>query len=283
MRTVRFKSVLHGAAYKMGFDPYTPDLSDEQAMSLTEFINTTIREVWDHAHWPESILIEQRYYRDQWDAAVEYDIGDEVWHSSSEKYYSALTSNTNMDPAVETSDWEEAVDMRKYLPYSQTGKTDIDALIHAYQRDPRIITAPEELCVKKLADGYQFGRLAPDAVFIEYRARAPQFSSVEYSAGIQYAVGDVVYVPSTGECYKALIATEGMDPVTTLTDWAQVEFPYFASEVVKEYAYSYLLLEDGEAAKAKEIRSIADDMLTDREIIEFEQQGQQEQFSVRGI
>jgi len=267
----------------MGLDPNTPDLTDEQAISLTEFINTAVRRVWEHAHFPETILVEERHYRDDWNAATAYAIADEVWLPAQEKYYTALTANTNKDPATELTDWEESTDLRKYLPFSQIGKTDVDALINAYQKDPRIITAPEKLYFKKTSDGYQFGRFAPDAVFIEYRAPAPQFTSSEYSAATQYAANALAYVPTTGECYKALVDTEGNDPTTSSDEWVKVDFPYFASDVVKEYAYSSLLIEDGEFSKADKIRQNAEDLLIELEIIELEQQGQNERFSVRGI
>lgn len=99
MRTVTFKSVLHGTAQKMGLDPNTPDVNLDQALSLTEFINSRVRQVYDHALWPETKLIEERHYRDNWDSSVSYYAGQEVWVPSEESYYIALIDNEDVDPS----------------------------------------------------------------------------------------------------------------------------------------------------------------------------------------
>lgn len=285
MRTVTFKSVLHGTAQKMGLDPNTPDVNLDQALSLTEFINSRVRQVYDHALWPETKLIEERHYRDNWDSSVSYYAGQEVWVPSEESYYIALIDNEDVDPSDVASSlgvWSIPDVLRKYLPYQQAGKIEVDALIQAYERDPRITGNPPTLSFNKLSDGYQFENFAPNSVFIEFRSRAPIFTAIEYSPGVQYHASEVVYVADEGECYKALRTTEGMDPVTSIADWAKVDFPYFMSEVVKEFAYSDLLVEDGELSKAKARLEVAEEMLVDSEIVEFDQQRQQEKFTVQG-
>jgi hypothetical protein len=59
MRAVKFKSVLWGAALRMGLDP-SRNLLNDQAATLTEYINSRVREGWEFQDWPAVCPTEER-------------------------------------------------------------------------------------------------------------------------------------------------------------------------------------------------------------------------------
>jgi len=60
MRTVTFKSLLHGVARQNGLDPESGDLTPELAQTYAEFIQARLREAWEWAWWPELTVCEVR-------------------------------------------------------------------------------------------------------------------------------------------------------------------------------------------------------------------------------
>lgn len=118
MRTVPFGDVLDFVSMKLHGLPST-QIMREEAAALVTFINDAVRNVWEREFWPELMQIEERYYRDQWDGAVDYAEGDEVYLLDADGdpvYYRALRATTNDSPDVSTDDWEEATDLLKYVP-----------------------------------------------------------------------------------------------------------------------------------------------------------------------
>lgn len=71
MRTVTFKSVLHGVAVRMGMDPQTA-LTNVDARALTEYIKTAFRYAWTFAPWPQVLVTEERAVLDQ---CVDFEMG----------------------------------------------------------------------------------------------------------------------------------------------------------------------------------------------------------------
>jgi hypothetical protein len=59
MRTVTFKSVLHGVAVRLGMDP-TTGLNVVDARAITEYIRTAFRYAWTFGPWPQTTRTEER-------------------------------------------------------------------------------------------------------------------------------------------------------------------------------------------------------------------------------
>jgi len=59
MKTCTFKSVLFGVARRLGVDP-SKNLLADQAETLTEYINSRVKEAWEHQDWPALCRIEER-------------------------------------------------------------------------------------------------------------------------------------------------------------------------------------------------------------------------------
>ncbi len=106
MRTVTFKSVLHGTARMLGMNPDRLDAI--KAAQLAEYINQHVRFGWQWDWWPEWTRIEQRFYRAAWVSATSYGASTataavEVYHPPSKKYFQSLVAaNTGNAPAILT-------------------------------------------------------------------------------------------------------------------------------------------------------------------------------------
>lgn len=86
-------------------------------------------------------------------------------------------------------------------------------------------------------------------LYIYYRTRPSQFSSVSWSAATTYAAGDIVRF-TDGHCYLATAASTGQLP-TNASFWQKVPVPAILSEYLKTAIYSDTLREDGQLDKAQ--------------------------------
>jgi hypothetical protein len=267
MRTTPYLDVLHGIAKAAGLDPNTADLSPEQAASITEMVNVRLREAWEHAFWRELMTVEQRAYRDAYDAATTYEEGDEVWVEADDAYYTALGTVTGEDPGT-SANWEEAEELARYVAYEQTGKTAIDAVAGVTRTDPRGSLNPKRVPWFLSERGIEV-HVAPNQVWISFRTRAPVMASDIWSQEASYAAGDrVIY---EREVWKALAANEAETPAEGAT-WTKVSFPYLLETVVKEAVRADLLREDGQDSKAIAADVRAKDLLLDLELKSFDAQ-----------
>jgi len=104
MRTVTFKSVLHGTARMLGMNPDRLDAI--KAAQLVEYINQHVRYGWQWDWWAEWTRVEQRSYRAAWVSATTYGASTattpvEVYYPPAKKYYQSLVaSNTGNAPAT---------------------------------------------------------------------------------------------------------------------------------------------------------------------------------------
>ncbi len=257
MNTVTFKNVLRGVAHRSGENPDGTDFTAARAAQLTEFINEWVAAACGWAWWPEWMVCEERHYRDAWDATKTYAAGDEVEHGDL-YYVSLLASNINEDPETATTYWEEIEDLDKYVAWEQDGFDAIGEVRGATRKNPRTNTTyPGRLSYELSGNGIQFGDLAPSSVWLDFRKRPPEFTSTAWAAGTTYAVGDLVYYGTTGECYKALLSGTNQNPATATTYWEKVNFPRYWVAFVKQAAYSDTLRADGQIEKAGDMENRA--------------------------
>lgn len=236
MRTVTFKSVLHGVARRMGHDPETDFLSN-QAATYTEYINSRVREAYDYHDWSETIIIEQ--LAADYDATVAYEAGDVVWDPDTEQYYKAVDA-TPGDDLADTNYWE---------PTAQFTKGVIGRIIGAYSEDPTSVLRAKRLAWE-LGNGAVRVKNSAET-WLEYQEREPVFTSKEWDNTTSYAIDDLVYSATTGECYQALQTNSGT-AVTDSAVWDKVDMPYMISEFVKLAAYADALREEGENTRLAE-------------------------------
>lgn len=255
MRTVTFRSVLHGTARMAGLDPATGELSPETAARLGEFISSRLREAWEFDFFAETMLLEQRAFRDEWDAAATYAVGKEVYYAVDGLYYECLVENAGEIPATATSFWALVETLDPYIEYAQPGKTPIGHVACVSVRNPRTSRNALRLNFSFSEKGVQvLDPLRPALVWIEFRRQAPEFTAEEWDSGTNYATGDVRYLPETGECYRALQAGTNQNPATQTDYWVKVDFPFVFSKYVKQAAYADWLDQDGQPEKAVAVR-----------------------------
>ena len=112
MRTVTFKSVLHGSARLLGLNP--DRLDTIKAAQLVEYINQHVRFAWQWDWWPEWTLLETRYYRAAWVSGTTYGAPsatttEEIFYFPAGKYYQSLVAGNlgNVPATLSGSEYVE--------------------------------------------------------------------------------------------------------------------------------------------------------------------------------
>lgn len=246
MRTASYKSVLEGTLRLCGLDPATT--TTIEAMAVVEFIGVRLRQAWEYWRWPECTITESRYFRDVW-AAASYNLGSEVYHPGTDAYWQANANLILTDVPGVSAKWTALTVFTRYVAYAQTGQTEIEAMLGAWEADPRANERPPELFFKADTDGFLFATNAPNQVWVEYRSRCPDFRwSAEWSA-IAFSAKTIVYHSDSGEIYKANADAADTDIPGTSDKWDVISVPYFASDAVKRGATADWLESDGQDEK----------------------------------
>lgn len=250
MRTVTFKSVLNGVATRMGLEP-DANLQLNQATALTEYIGDRTTTMWELAAWPEWTTSEQRQFREDWDVAVTYAAGAEVYYADQNAYYRSLQSaNLGHVPAAEfeTEWWETASDLNTYIVLDQSWEANVIGEIwDVYLDDPRKNKSPRRVGWWRMPEGIWVDAGGATKVFVEFSLLAPLFTTVEWDAAVAYVPGDLVYY--YGDCYQARTASTAVVPLVA-GDWRKQAFPYVLARPVKLAAIADALREDENINKA---------------------------------
>lgn len=261
-----------------GLDPDTASLTTTQKAKIAELVTDRVLVAWEHAFWQETMEVEQREYRETWTLAGAYNTGDEVYYDGS-YYVSLLDSNSGNLPDAAASTWWEAVgdDFIRYVLFEQPDETiihRIDCNAAVFDHDPRVYRDAGRMEHVRLFDDRIVveDAEAPVQPWIRFQTVPPEFSWTDWAAGTAYAIGDLVYVSSTGHTYKALLTSTGKDPVSETTYWEEVGFPHFLLRYTKHAVASDLMHED--EGKFKEQKT-ADDELDRMYGVLQEAQGQQ--------
>ncbi len=260
MRTVTFKSVLHGAATRSGLDPAVNLLADV-ARSLCEYLNDRLEKAWNIFDWPEWTYTEERQFRADYDAATAYAIGDEVYYAPENKYYVATVAGTGNLPTV-TAFWEEATELDRYVAHSQAWEArTIGEVAGVYYDDPRKTGNPRPVKYWLGPEGILVEAAAPTKVWVEFRSECPVFTTTAWATAADYTIGDIVYLSTTGQCYRALVDGSANNPASSPTAWVVVPFPKILARYVKEAVKADALREDESMDKANLIEGIAEGYL----------------------
>ena len=264
-RTTKFKDVVEGILRKDGLE--ITQLNNSR--DIVSFINQRIRQAWSHDWWPESMQVEQKHYHHQTSTGRTYDVGDILWDPTGKKYYEAIVSTSSQDltDASKFSAVSSTTEWTRYIPYWQLG-AGADApgskVIYrtrgVYMRNPLKQARPGELSYEPTRDGIVVSNLAGDQVWVEYQQEPPEFTLTEYASSSTYTTSvaygntskkaDLVYDPSTGECYKALNTNTSSHALSDHTRWERIYFPSFLDRYVRHSVYSDMLAQDGQTSKA---------------------------------
>ncbi|HOW95599.1 MAG TPA: hypothetical protein PLF91_14040, partial [Mycolicibacterium fallax] len=245
-----------------GRDPDTVSLSTADKAKIAELVNDRLLEGWEHALWPETLVVEERQYRPTWDGTYAYTTDDQVYREDAlgvGRYYTALQNSTNKDPLTETTYWEESGDEWSHtIPYTisfeqydETVIWRVDTDNCLFRVDPRINVSSQKLTnVRIIEDAICVEQLpAPVKPWIRFQPAPSEYSWTEWASGTAYGIGDLVYLAATGESYKALAASTNKSPATETEYWEAVGFPWFLRSFVKYAVVADLMEEDSGKAR----------------------------------
>lgn len=279
MRTVTFKSVLEGAATRLGLAP--ADLQGEQAAALATYLEDRVRDVWELYSWPFARTTEARVYRPRWDDVDGADLvtGDLVFHA--DLYWVALSNAPGDEPADSSAQWDVATDFERYVLLEQPGKTQIAMVEMVWDSNPLLSRAPS-VVEFSLSDGrIDFLPDAPAEVWMQFSKVAPRFSTSAWATGTTYAAGDVVY--HAPDCYVAAQGSTGQAPVAGANSayWTLQGFPHELSRCCVLGAIADCLNESNQHDKGLRMERLAEERLLDELEKLLTKQQQTPRFAVR--
>jgi hypothetical protein len=261
MRTVTFKSVLHGVASFLGLDPAT-NFTSAQAEGLTRYINKHLRRGWEIYPWPELTIREERFFRDAYNAGTTYGLGAEVYGNGG-YYASAQAANTNQ-LLTNTAWWTPLTEFSRYIDLEQTGKTPIGEVAEVWTTQPYLSPSTDRVVPFRIgSDRIELDPIGVLSAWVEYRIRPSEMSATTHSMATAYAAGDRVYLASTGQTYRALSNNTGQLPSGAPNVWSVEPMPYILAPYVTHAAYCDALREDGQHDKARVERAEAESLLDD--------------------
>lgn len=265
---------------KRGFDPAALTFDATERSNLSELVNRAIKRAWESQFWEPLMVVEARRYREDWDTLLNYAEGDEVWYANTGDgayYLSKVDGNVAQDPELDTveafwgpvsSDFVANIDLRG-LEGADIGA--IDVRKHVFHVDPRVYpgNAPVTGCSMSGESIIVRGSSIPSQPWIKYRLPTRRFTWVAWDIAVAYAVGDRVYVETSGsdsvrESFVAIESSTAADPFTNLDKWEVVEFPLFIRDYVVASVSSMEMAEDEGRYRARAEASEELDWLHDR-------------------
>lgn len=207
MRTISFAKLLRKAARLSGLDP--DRLNPELGNAFGEWLEARLRFAWTAFPWPFLCPIEERAWRDSWDAGRFYEVGEEVAFVNSDgetEYFTAISPTQGFDPEADPEGWEALETTDRFIALEQIRKTPFEDVLGVWRDDPRKVRSPRKVPYWIGEDRVQLDRCAPATVFVQFRKLSLRLTGEAWDASVNYELGDVVYFG--GECYVAQAGDE---------------------------------------------------------------------------
>ena len=216
MRTVSLRSVVYGAAARVGLD-MTLALPGHTLAAVVEYVNTRLRFSQERYDWPDFVRVEERQYRATYDAGTSYVTGAEVRYGDS--YYRALGAVSGENPDA-SSNWELASDLLKSIALEQSGETAIGEVLGVFVGDPRIGRGAREVEWFLDAAGIVVP-LGGASVFVEFTVQPVVYAVVDVeTGGFPYVLSEYVKCAVAGDLYRE----DGQSEKATLQEAMANEF-----------------------------------------------------------
>jgi len=241
-RTVKAGRLLAAILRGRGFDADSYTLTVKERAQYADLLNGFLRKAWESEFWPQLMLVERRQYRPDWDVAVSYAEGIEVYYAAGDAYYRAAQTNVGVTPGTDSAVWAAATDLLCFVAFSQdfgTGTeiddTGVDYERCAYEDDP--LVTPDAAAIRGCRP-WQRTILMPaeGAVtrpYIRFRPPCPEISFTAWSGATAYTTGETAYLDADQNSYVALRPNSGANPATQNEDWAPVGVPTMFADYLR--------------------------------------------------
>jgi hypothetical protein len=264
MRTTPFKTVFDKVVRLHGRDPRQPISSD---LANVDHINDRVATICQGWLWPEWVVTEERAFRPVWGSTEQYlkasltdGLPDEVFYLGAAYVangdfgtgygYYRVKSGAMIDPPVGTvptnaTYWEVLDPVDSFIAYDQRDRRAIGMVLDVFGANPRVPTGSNSGRRKFMPS--ERGIDVPGGgttVFITQKMPVPAYTMTPYVVGKTYARADVVFDPSTGNCFQAVRSTSiAPVDVTTTDDWNLVPFLAVWQDYVTKGAFADSLME----------------------------------------
>lgn len=240
--------------------------------------------VENSAFWARS---QASYAGPDWATGLNLAVGDKVRNPADARFYQCIVAHTT-GAVFDGTKFGVLTPFDRYVAYEQTGQTKMDEVKAVTRRDPRVWPGrPCGVAFAPSADGIQIlDHSAPGVVWVTFRLRPPQFTSVLYSAAGNVALNDLRYWPSgsggTGEVYQALQAQTpaALNPATAAY-WSKVSFPDILANFVKRAVFADALSDQKQQDRKTNELETAYDELAEASDRALSAQGQFERAAVQ--
>jgi hypothetical protein len=280
MKTVRLQQLLDAITARAGIDPALPENAHRGALVM-DYVQEATNEAWNFFDWPEihhtqerivlgSGYVEGGYtYESDYSGTISY-IGRAIEGSSFDEpvwRIKRITTNAagaalNIDTALNVKwsdrltaayveDSQNAPAELPYIPLYTPGTTPIGVVEAIYASNPDT-TVAQVLKFSSTADRLIITdtAYAGGNVWVRFALPVPEFTIATYEAATAYSMGELVYHPPSGDCYRAAQATQGNAP-TNEAYWVRQSIPFFLADYIKTSALASVLLEQtGQENKA---------------------------------
>ena len=302
MRTIPYADVERGVAAIAGISP--DNILAHEKVILANYITDAVRYVYEYHPWPELLVTEKRYFRDEWQLG-EYPLGAEVYHNG--KYYRKNVDNwANVDEVAPSEDeylrWYEIGEIYSDPEWSEKG---------LYERGARVTYKGDTYMAKFYNEpSYVGGKLNYewDGVTPEDTARWDKLDTsfdryIPYEATGKNTIGTILSIHADDPRYNDTtplnwregaegIYVEGgpsspvgywvkyrIDP-PLLNEDSDYQILNFLAPAIKALSYKSWLIGDGQHEKSMLVESQVYDLLI-REVDKINsQQDRNQQYSI---
>jgi hypothetical protein len=271
LRTTKFKTVFDKIVRLHGRDP-RQSLSSDLSNAVVDHINDRVTTICQGWLFPEWCLTEERAFRPVWGSTEQYlkvsltdGLPDEVFYlgdayvvggdfGANYGYYRVRVDAPG-DPGIgdlptDTSYWEPISPVDTFIAYDQRDRRAIGMVLNVYGQNPRVPTGsmngqrkffPSEKGIDVPGGGA--------TVFITHKMPCPNYTMTPYVVGKSYVRADVVFDPSTNECYQAINSTTALP--SDSAHWNRVPFLSSWQDYVTKGAFADSLMEFDQGGNAE--------------------------------
>ena len=248
MRRVPFRTVLEDV---VGIAGYPYDTANQSQLDMAaRFVNRYVRTFWEWGAWPEWTRAELRPFANYWYANLVYEIGDLVYWSDTDTYYTCTAITTPGILPSDTDFWEVAATYDPHISREQFYQNKIGRAWSFTKRNPYLYGRGENYTYGFFET--TLGFMVPDShdkrIWVLFSDPAPTFTakvwSATYAADPGYVTGDLVFYPGTENNalfpHRGWVYRADVDQSETQV-WIPVDFPQVAQDYVVNKAAADML------------------------------------------